>query len=160
MIIARGLKFLGRTGHDRHGDDLGGINVFLLGVIGFGYGAEHLLWGFAGGHVIKQIRIKILTELDPARRTGGKLRQRGGGVTVTGLTMGLRASTGGLDAGNQLGALFHNGEVGAEVGIKHLIKTKHFERSHHLALDDGARRHAELLTNGDTGGRCGLHDYM
>ena len=81
-------------------------------------------------------------------------------MTVTALTMGLRASTGGLDAGNQLGALFHNGEVGAEVGIKHLIKTKHFERSHHLTLDDGAGRHAELLTNGDTGGRCGLHDHM
>ena len=57
--------------------------------------------------------------------------------------------------------LFHDGEVGAKVGVKHLIKAQAAQGGNHLALDVGADRHAEAFAQSCTDGRSGLyHDIF
>ena len=143
QLGAGGLELLGHAGHDRYGHDVLGIDAVLLGEVALDDRAQHLVRGLAAGQVGQALRIELLAELYPARRTGGYHRQR---AAV-------------LDAVNQLVGLFHDGEVRAEVGVEHLVKAQTPEGGGHLAGHGGAHRHAELLAQRRAHGRSGLHDH-
>ena len=79
--------------------------------------------------------------LDPARAAGGEHRK-------------LRA---GLDFLQELGALFHDREVGGEVGVVNHVEAQPSERGDQLAGNRLISRHTELLCQTDTDAGCVLN---
>ena len=63
-----------------------------------------------------------------------------------------------VEATQDLGTLFHDGEVGSEVGVEHVVKAEVTQRGSQLAGNDGAGLHAELLAQSNAHGGCGLSD--
>ena len=87
----------------------------------------------------------VLEEIDPARAATGQNRE----------------ILAGFQPVDQLGALFHDRQVGREVGVKHLGKTKAAQGRDHFAGGDGAGRNPEFLAQGDTDRRRRLdHDML
>ena len=84
----------------------------------------------------------MFEELDPAGAAAGEDRE----ILVL------------LDAFDELGAFFHDGEVGGEVGVEDLVRAEHLQGGDHLAGADGAGLHAEGFADGDADGRGGLED--
>ena len=138
-----GLVLLGEAGHDGDDDEVFRLDAGLLAVVALGDGAEHLLRGFGGGGHVGEFGELVFEELDPAGAAAGEDRE----ILVL------------LHAFDQLGALFHDGEVGGEVGVEDLVRAEHLQGGDHLAGADGAGFHAEGLADGDTDGRSGLEDY-
>ena len=91
-----------------------------------------------------QVGIIVLAELDPAGGAGGDHRED---AAV-------------LHALDELGTLFHNGEVSAEVGVEDLIKAQHMQRGGHLAGDERADRHAEAFAESGADRRRGVNDNV
>ena len=85
----------------------------------------------------------MLAVLDPSGRAGG---EHGQGAAI-------------LDAVNQLGGLFHDGQVSSEVGIEDLVEAQALQGLSHLAGHAGADGHAEFLAQGHTDSGSGLHDH-
>ena len=129
LIVTGDLELLGYAGHDRYDNDVVRIDAGFLCIIALDHSALHLLRRFAGGQMGEKVGIVVLAELDPAGGAGGDHRQ----------------CAAFLDSLDELGALFHNGEVSAEVGVKYFVKAQHLERGDHLAGDVGADRHTEAL---------------
>ena len=119
-----GLKLLGGTGHYGHDDDIAGIQILALGVVGLDHRAGHFVRRLAGAQVRQEFRIVMLAELDPAGGAGGDHGQHAA-VSHT------------VD---QLVRFFHNGQVSAEVSVKDLRKAQTAQRSSHLSGDTGADR--------------------
>lgn len=80
--------------------------------------------------------------VDPARAAGGHHRQ----------------SAAILQTVKEFGALFHDGEVSAEVRIEYAVKAEQLERRDHLARDDGTRLKAKGIAKGDAYRGGNLHD--
>ena len=59
----------------------------------------------------------------------------------------------------QLRTLLHNGQVGTEIGVEHMVEAQLTQCGDHPAGDQRARLQAELLTQGGTHRRSGLHHY-
>ena len=72
-LLAGRLDLLGRAGHDRDDVHPPRVDAQLLGGVGLGHRAEHLLWGLGRGEVGDQIGIEYLAVANPAGRTGGEL---------------------------------------------------------------------------------------
>ncbi len=104
-----GLKFLRRARHHGNRNYLGGIDVPFFGIESLYKSSEHLLGRFACRQVMKEFGILVLDELDPARRAGCEHRESDFFVTV---------DEGFLKPDKKLSAFFHDGEVGAEVGVE------------------------------------------
>ena len=87
----------------------------------------------------------MLEEIDPARAAAGQKRE----------------ILAGFQPVDQLGALFHDGQVSREVGVKHLGKTETTQSRDHFAGGDGASRKVEFFAQGNADGRRGLnHDVL
>ena len=85
----------------------------------------------------------MLAVLDPSGRAGG---EHGQGAAV-------------LDAVDQLGGLFHDGQVSSEVGIEDLVEAQALQGLSHLAGHAGADGHAELFAQSHADSGSGLHDH-
>ena len=121
-----------------------------LGVISLGDSAKHLLRRLGRGQAVNKLRIARLHKAHPARAAA---REHGPAAAVA-LTLG-----GGAQALEQLGALLHNGEVGREISIEHVLKA-HTAQCAGQALDGGLlARNAELLAPSATHGRRDLHQH-
>ena len=90
----------------------------------------------------------MLEEVDPTRAAGSQDRQTDTLVAFHEL----------LDTAEKLGAFLHDGKVGSEVGVEHIVEAEATQGSGHLAGDDGAGGHAELFTEGHTRGRSRVDD--
>ena len=67
--------------------------------------------------------------------------------------------SGGAQALEQLGALLHNGEVGREIGIEHVLKAHAAQRASQTLDGCLLARYAEFLSPGATHGRRNLHQH-
>ena len=144
LLFPLDLVLLGGAGHDGHHKDVLGVDAGLLGVIALHQGAEHLLRGLAGGHVVQHLGVVLLTVANPAGGAGGDEGQ-------------LAAL---LDAVEELGALLHDGEVGGVVHVKDLVEAQAAQGGDHLALHVGADGHAEALAQRDADGGGGAHHHV
>ena len=155
---ARGLVLLRLAGHDGDDDQVLGLHADLLGVVALGDRAEHLLRALAGARDVQQVREVVLEEVDPARAARGEDRQARLLLRVgVGLAGPLELEVL-LHAADELVALLHDGEVGGEVGVEHLVEPEHAERGDELAGDRLARLEAELLADRDADRGRGLDD--
>ena len=128
-LLAVALILLGRAGNDGYGEQIFGPYVVFFAPIGLEEGAEHLLWGLAGGEVGYHFGILLLYKLDPRGTAGG---EHGHGLAR-------------LDSVYELGGLLHYRQVGGDVHIEHLALTQTADCGHHFALDIGAYGHIEGL---------------
>ena len=121
-----------------------GLDSLLRGVIALDQRACHLVGRFAAGKVGDKFGVEGLAVGHPAGRAGGDHRQR---AAV-------------LDAVDQLARFLHDGQVGAEIGIKHAGKAQPAQGGGQFAGHVAAHGHAELLAQGraHSGGR--LHNHM
>ena len=93
----------------------------------------------------EQFRGVDLGKMHPAGAAAGELGQ---GAILFG------------DSADQLAGLFHNGQIGGEVGIQHIIGTQCAQQCHHLAFHKGAGFHAEFLAQrGANRGRGADHQH-
>ena len=146
----RALGLLGRARHHGHHKQALGLHAQHLGVVGLGDGAEHLLRRLGRGQAVDKLGVTRLHKAYPARAAA---REHGPAAAVAlalgGLTQALE----------QLGALLHNGEVGREIGVEHVLKANAAQGASQ-ALNGGLlARNAELLAPGATHGRRNLHQY-
>ena len=142
--LQRGLLLFGEAGHDGDDPDLVGIQTHLLGEVGLGDGAEHLLGTLGSGEVVGKLGVVGLDKPHPAGAAGGEH----GPLVV--LTVG--------EALHELAALLHNGQVGAEVGVEYIVKAQPLEGGDHLSGGGRAGGQAELLSPGHPH-RRGYLDY-
>ena len=136
---------LGRAGHDRDHVDLRRVEPDLLGVVGLGQHAEHLLRRLGGGEVVDEIVVQLLHEVGPRRAAGGDERQRAALVH---------------EALDELAGLLHDGDVGGEVGVEHGLEAEAAQGGVELAGEVGAGRQAEGLAEGHAHRRGDLHDAV
>ena len=102
--------------------------------------APNICWGdLQEERLGMHVGVVVLAELDPAGGAGGD--------------QGQRAAV--LDAVDKLGALLHDGQVGGDVGVEHLVKAQAAQGGDHLALHVGADGHAEALAQGGADGGGG-----
>ena len=134
--------FLCLAGHDGNNHQISRLHADLLSIVALGDGAEHLLGRFAAGRNVEQIRIVVLDEVDPAGAAAGQDGQ-------------ILAA---LDTLNDLSALFHDGEVSGEVGVKDLVEAQSTESGDQLAGDRHAGFKSEFLTHSHADGGSGLND--
>ena len=144
LIVTADLELLRGAGHNGDGDNVLRVDAHLLGEVALGDGALHLLRRLAGRHVVGELGIVVLTELDPAGRAGGDHRQ-------------LAAV---LHTIQELVGFFHDGQVSTEVGIEDLVEAETAQRSSHLALGIGADGLAEFFRQSGTDSGSGLHDHI
>ena len=86
----------------------------------------------------------MFAEFNPTGRTGGDKRE-------------LSAV---LDSLDKLVCLLHDGEIGAEVGVIHLVKAEPAQSGDHFTLSVGAYRHAKHFAQSSSYRRCGLNYYV
>ena len=146
----RALGLLGRTRHHGHHEQALGLHAQHLGVVRLGNSAEHLLRRLGRGQAVDKLRITRLHKANPARAAA---REHGPAAAVAlalgGLTQALE----------QLGALLHNGEVGREIGVEHVLKAHAAQRASQALDGSLLARNAEFLTPGATHGRRDLHQH-
>ena len=146
----RALGLLGRARHNGHHKQALGLHAQHLGVVGLGDGAEHLLRRLGRGQTVDKLGVARLHKAHPARAAA---REHGPAAAVAlalgGLTQALE----------QLGALLHNGEIGREIGIEHVLKANAAQRASQAFDGSLLARNAKLLAPGATHGRRNLHQY-
>ena len=120
-----------------------GIHAQLLGKIALGHGAEHLLGGLGGGQIVDVEGELPLQEPHPAGAAAG---EHGPGVAVA---VGK--------AVDELAALLHDGQVGGEVGVEHVVEAQHFQRGHHPLGGGIFGREMVVLSPGGADGGSHLH---
>ena len=140
---------LGGAGHD--GDDvhLFGLLADLFGVVALDDGAHHLMRGFAGAQMAQLIRIMGFDVLDPAGGAGG---HHGQDHFLAGEGLG--------DALQELGAFFHDGQVGGPVGVEHGVEAQTAQGRGQTAGLRGAGGNAEAFADAHADGGSGLHDHV
>ena len=146
----RALGLLGRARHHGHHEHALGLHTQHLGVVRLGNSAEHLLRRLGRGQAVDKLRIARLHKAHPARAAA---RKHGPAAAIA-LTL-----SGGAQALEQLGALLHNGEVGREIGIEHVLKAHTAQRAGQALDGSLLARNTELLAPGATHGRRNLHQH-
>ena len=144
------LALLGQAGHDRNDNEIFAFHTQFRCQVVLGNSAEHTLGRLGGRRIFKQIGEVLLVEGDPSGAAGGEHRQ-----------FDLFACEGFLQAAEELGAFFHDGEVGAPVSVVHLVETKTTEGGSHFSGDNFAGFHAELFTQSHADCGSGLdNDFL
>ena len=136
------LIFLCDTRHDRNNKHLVTWNAHLISIVSFCDCTEHLLWGFAGRNMWKQIRIGLFHKVDPTWAARGNHWQ----------------STAILHTVKQLVTFFHNGQVSREIGIEYFVKAQSAQSSNHLTGCNCAALHAKFFTDCYTNSWSGLNN--
>ena len=138
-----GFVLLRGAGHNGDDEDVLRVEIMRLGEVGFDDRAFHLVRRLAGRDMRDDVLVEELHVVDPARRARGDL---GEDAFV-------------LDTEEELLRFFHDGEVGAEVGVEDAVEAQAMEGGGHPAgailLADLM---AEFLGDGGTDGRSGLDD--
>ena len=146
----RALGLLGRARHHGHHEQALWLHAQRLGVVGLGNSAEHLLRRLGRGQAVDKLGVTCLHKAHPARAAA---RKHGPAASIA-LTLG-----GGTQALEQLGALLHNGEVGREIGIEHVLKAHAAQRASQTLDGCLLARNAEFLAPGAANGRRDLHQH-
>ena len=134
-LVAGTFIFLGQARHHRNHHQFVAGNAHALGPIALEHGAQHLGGRLAGRGILAQVRIIVLEEVDPCRAARGS----------DGNAHRLVAGDEFAQAVHNLGRLLHDRDIGAKVGIEHIVHAHLAQGRNHLARHDGARRHTELL---------------
>ena len=133
LLAADDLGLLRRAGHDRDHVHLGRIDPLLLGVVGLGERANHGVRRLATGEVRDHVAVELLHEVDPAGAASGDQRQHPLAVQ---------------QARFELGGLFDDGQIGAEVGVEDRLEAHAAKRRIDLAGQVCAHREAKGLAHG------------
>ena len=144
QLITAALELLSGAGHDGYGVDACGVDVVSLSIPGLDNSTLHLLGALAGRKVGNELGIVMLAEVDPTGGAGSDHRE-------------LAAI---LDAVDKLVALFHDGEVSSEIGIKDSVEANAAESSSHLAGNRCADSFAEALAESCTDSRSCLNNNV
>ena len=142
VLVAGDLVLLGRAGHDGSYVDIVARDGVLLGPVCLRESGEHLLRRLSRREVLGEIGSVLLHPVGPR---GAAARDE-------------RELTAVREALDELGALFHDRDVGGEVRIEHLVEAEHAESRVDLAGRELARLHAESFAEGDADGRSNLDD--
>ena len=142
ILIAGNLELLSRAGHDRSDMDVLAVDAVLLCPVSLGECAEHLLRRLGGREVIGEVGSVLLHPVCPSGAAGGDERK-------------LAARREALD---ELGAFFHDRDIGGEVGVEHLLEAEATECRVDLAGRKLARLHAERFAESDADCRSDLDD--
>ena len=138
------LRLLRGAGHDGRHEDLVGIEAHLLGKVALRHRAEHLLGRLRRRQMVRITGILGLEEPDPGGTAGG---EHGPAVLPP---MG--------EAVDELTALFHDGQVGGEVGVEDIVEADALQRRHHAAGRRLLGGHVEDLRPGRPHRRGHLDD--
>ena len=111
------LRFFGGAGHDGHHEYIMGIHTDLFRKVALGYRAEHCLRRLGRRQVAGVLRKLSLDKPYPAGAAGGKH----GPLVLIPVSKPLQ----------ELTALFHDGQVSGEVGIKDIVKAHRFQCCDH-----------------------------
>lgn len=142
VLVAGDFVLLGRAGHDGSYVDIVARDGVLLGPVCLRESGEHLLRRLSRREVLGEIRSILLHPVGPrgaAARNERELTARG-------------------EALDELGALFHDRDVGGEVRIEHLVKAEHAESRVDLTGRKLAGLHAESFAESDADGGSDLND--
>ena len=140
-IVSLYLELLSGTGHNGYYEDILGSIAHLISPVGLDKRATHLLRRLAGGEVTDEFGVVILAELNPPGRAGGNHGE----------------STAVLNSFKKLSSFLNDGKVSCGVGIEYLLKADSAKSCNHLALNVGADRHTEALTESCTDGGSSLN---
>ena len=124
----------------------------MFGIVRLDQGAEHLLRALGRGEMRDGLGEEVLQVLHPARRATGELGQHRRRVLLD-----QRA----IQAEQQLHALFHDRQVGGEIGVEHAVETAAPQGRVHLEREGVARLQSKTLA--DPGPRTGRgldHDVL
>ena len=135
--------FLGRARRDADIDDLLGVDVLLLGKIGLDDRAEDADRTLGRRQMLEQVGVEGFGKFDPGRAAAGELRDR---------------NFFGLQAVQEFRRFFHDGQVGAEIGIEDIVRTERTQGSDHLPFDKGTGVHAKGFAQADADSRSRLED--
>ena len=141
-LVAGDLELLRRAGHDGGDVHLLAVDAVLLGPISLGESGEHLLRRLRGREVLGEVRRVLLHPVSPRGAAGGDERE-------------LAARREALD---ELRAFLHDGDVGGEVRIEHLVEAETAQRRLDLTGRKLAGLHAEIFAESDTHGRSDLNE--
>ena len=148
-VRQRALGLLGCARHHGHHEQVLGLHAQHLGVVRLGDGAKHLLRRLGRRQAVDKLRIARLHKAHPARAAA---RKHGPAAAVA-------LALGGAQALEQLGALLHDGEVGREISIEHVLKANAAQRAGQALNGCLLARNAEFLAPGATHGRRNLHQH-
>jgi len=101
--------------------------------------------------MIVESRIEMLAKLHPSRRTGCKLRKLDSIILVYQRF---------LEATQQLGGLFDDGQIGGEVRVKDLVKTASPKSGIQFPRNPGPGRKTETLSNRCSRTWSSLNDHV
>ena len=96
-----------------------GIDAHLFGKVALGHGAEHLLGGLGGRQIARIVGELRLQKPHPAGAAGGKH----GPAVLAPVGKPL----------NELAALLHDGQIGGEVGVEHVVEAQTLQSSYQFA---------------------------
>ena len=138
------LVLLRHAGHDGDVEDLVWIDAHLFGEIGLGDRALHLMGRLGGGQLSGHLGMTRLQEAHPARAAG---REHGERVLIPM-----------LHPFEELAALLHDGQVGAIVGVEHVVKAQRLQRGDQTAGRRLFAGQAQFLAPCRAHGGSDLHD--
>ena len=119
------------------------VDIFILELL-TDQRTHHFHRAAGGGHLRHQMGMCFLHVLNPAGAAGGEHRKLGTGLQFF----------------HELSALFHDGEVGGEVGVIYHVNTQTAECRDQLARDGLVSRHTEFLCHADTYAGSVLYDDL
>ena len=135
------LVFLGHTGHDGHDEQAASHLVGLSRQRVLHHRAHHLMRRLGAGKLGRKLRVVLLHEAHPA---GAATREH-------------RAGRIGAEEFHELAALFHNGEVGGEIGVEDLIEAHGVQSRGQASRRRLLARKPQALAPGRAHGRRHLH---
>ena len=138
------FKLFGGAGHYGNNKNILGIDAVFFRIIALYDCALHLMGRFAGRKVVKLVCVISFAIVDPAGGAGGN---HGKNTAV-------------FDSVKKFGALFHNGEVCAEVGIINFLESKSAKGGNHFSGYGGTDGHTEFFAKGCSYCGSGLNDNV
>ena len=141
LLAADDLGLLGRAGHDGDHENLGWIDPLFFRIVGLGQRADHGVRRLATGEVLDHVAVEFFHEIDPTGAATGNQGQLAFAIEKARL---------------ELGGFFHDGQIGAEVGVEDGLEAHAAQRGVDLAGEVLADGEAEGLADGDADGRSDL----
>ena len=175
----RALGLLGRARHDRDHKEALGLHAQDLRIIALGDGAEHLLRRLGRRQTVGELGVAGLDKAHPARAARREHGPVAGGVVDVGAiggrvdlvggrgaVIGRRCPARGIprhalrpQAFEQLGALLHDGEVGREIGVEHILESHTAQRAGQTLDRRVLARKPQLLAPGRAHGGRHLDEH-
>ena len=138
------LEFLCGAGHDGNDEDILGVDSMFFGIVALDDCALHLVRRFAGRKMVKLVCVIGFAVVYPTGRAGGDHRKN---AAV-------------FHSVKELGALFHDGEVCAEIGIINFFEAESSEGCDHFSGNRSSDGITEFFAESCADRGSGLNDYV